>query len=152
MTTVRALLDEIRLPQFGFRSYTNGEKSSADISSLMAVISGEMRRGQIFQKEDLLQPAPDEEYVDPIEMETAPWEYGPSEIDGEQRPQIYGSDELQASINALVDEFQDIFRQDLDPEPARLSPLKFEIDETKWCTNTNRERIRNSSIVNHKKT
>ena len=61
MTTVKALLDEIKLPRFGFRTYTNGEKSSADISSLMADISGEMRREKIFQKEDLLQPAPDEE-------------------------------------------------------------------------------------------
>eukprot|EP00597_Dinobryon_sp_UTEXLB2267_P010796 CAMPEP_0170101898 /NCGR_PEP_ID=MMETSP0020_2-20130122/2534_1 /TAXON_ID=98059 /ORGANISM="Dinobryon sp., Strain UTEXLB2267" /LENGTH=149 /DNA_ID=CAMNT_0010325085 /DNA_START=285 /DNA_END=731 /DNA_ORIENTATION=+ len=83
-------------------------------------------------------------------MEAAPWEHKlPTEHAGEQRPQVFGSIGLKASINALVDEFPDIFRQDLNPEPARLPPMTFEVDETKWCTNANRQRIRNSSITNH---
>jgi hypothetical protein len=67
---------------------------------------------------------------------------------GGQRPQVFGDDVLKALINALVDEYQDIFRSDLNPEAARLPPMKFNVDEAKWQTNSNRERIRNSSIVN----
>jgi hypothetical protein len=150
VTSVQSLLNHIRIPEFGVRTYTNVVNTTADRPRLTAVIAGEMRRGQIFQKDELLTPAPDEEYVDPIEMEAAPWEHNlPTEHAGEQRPQVFGSIGLKASINALVDEFPDIFRQDLNPEPARLPPMKFEVDETKWCTNANRQRIRNSSITNH---
>jgi hypothetical protein len=55
-------------------------------------------------KEKLLTFAPVKEYVDPIEMETAPWEHNlPSEHAGERWTQVFGSKGLKASINALVD-------------------------------------------------
>ena len=83
-------------------------------------------------------------------MEASSWEYSHSELEGEQRSQVYESNELKASINAIIDELHDIFRQDLDPEPVCLTPMKLKIDIENGVQ-TIKERIRNSSIVNHKK-
>ena len=123
----------------------------ADRPRLTEVVAGEMRRGRIFKKEELLTPAPDEVYVDPKEDDVTPWETNILRNSvGAVRPEVFGDDVLKASINALVNEYTDIFRSDLNPEAARLPPMKFDVDEAKWQTSSNRERIRNSSISNQK--
>ena len=150
MTSIEALLEHVKVPTFGVTSYMKVVNATADIPRSIEVVAGEMQRGRIFKKEELLTPAPDEEYVDPMEQDVAPWETNVTcNTVGELRPQVFGDDVLKASINALVDEYLDIFRSDLNPEAARLPPMKFEVDETKWHTSSNRERIRNSSVVNH---
>jgi hypothetical protein len=151
MTSVEALLEHVKVPTFGVTSYTKVVNAMADRPRLTEVVAGEMRRGRIFKKEELLTPAPDEEYVDPKEDDVTPWETNILRNSvGAVRPEVFGDDVLKASINALVNEYTDIFRSDLNPEAARLPPMKFDVDEAKWQTSSNRERIRNSSISNQK--
>jgi len=67
MTSVEALLEHVKVHTFDVTSYTKVGNAMADRPRLAEVVSGEMRRGRIFKKEELLTSAPDEEYLDPKE-------------------------------------------------------------------------------------
>jgi hypothetical protein len=103
MTSVEALLEHVQVPNFGVTSYTKVVNAMADRPRLTEVVSGEMRRGRIFKKEELLTSAPDEEYLDPKEDKVTPWEKPvPRDTCGVQRPEVFEDEVLKASINALV--------------------------------------------------
>jgi hypothetical protein len=46
--------------------------------------------------------------------------------------QIYGSADFQSAIGQLCRDFADIFCREVKSEPARVEPLKVEIDWDKW--------------------
>jgi hypothetical protein len=48
------------------------------------------------------------------------------------RPQVFGSARLQKGLNDLLNEFSHIFAVDLPPEPAKLKPIRFKLDERGW--------------------
>jgi len=73
-SSVEALLEHVRVSTFGVSSNTRVVNAIADRPSLSEAVAGEMRRGQIFHKEELLTPEPDEEYVNPKEQDVTPWE------------------------------------------------------------------------------
>jgi hypothetical protein len=148
MSSVEALLNHVRIPVFGMPSKPRFANATAERPRLMEHVSVILRRGQVFRKEDLLTPSPDEIFSDPKDEETPPWEEEVPDTGTAPRPKVHGDKMMQERINALVQEYQGIFKSDLNPEPARLPPMKIEVDEIQWHTNVNRERIRQSSITN----
>jgi hypothetical protein len=92
MTSVEALLEHVKVPTFGVTSYTKVVNAMADIPRLTEVVSGEMRRGRIFNKEKFLALAPDKEYVDPKEDDVTPWETNIlRDSVGAVRPEVSGA-------------------------------------------------------------
>ena len=86
-----------------------------------------------------------------------PWEESDVETTGSDHPaarqenesfaaSITGSAEFIADVDALLEEYRDIFSSDLGAEPADLPPLDVEIDTAKWHAPKNQGRARNQSI------
>ena len=145
--TTRALLETVvTAPAVAKNSWhqpvpTIATYPTADRPTLMVAAVREFKQGTLLRKEDLLTPTPDEDYDDPLEGDMNPWEEYERNSTAEAKPQIFGPPELQLKLIALVNEFADVFRQELNAEPARLPPLKLEIDVSKWEQPANRERI-----------
>ena len=72
-----------------------------------------------------------------------PWENnGTGESDKEILPHIEGNESLKASLTALCQEYSDIFRTKVKPEPAQVTPLNLEVDDNLWYKPCNRNPAR----------
>ena len=60
---------------------------------------------------------------------------------------IDGSPELQHKIRTLLQKYKNVFSSKLPTQPARVQPLAFQIDETKWKLPCNREPPRRQSLT-----
>jgi hypothetical protein len=56
----------------------------------------------------------------------------PLSLVGELPTDIQGSDSFQSAVRQLLDEFRDVFSKTLSEEPARVTPLRLEVDHTRW--------------------
>ena len=111
-------------------------------------------------KSDFLSPEPDEDFVDPEEEYRMPWEESDGETGSDHQAarqenesfaasiglEVTGSAEFIADLDALLEEYRDIFSSDLGAEPADLPPLDVEIDTAKWHAPKNQGRARNQSV------
>ena len=116
---------------------------------------------EVLSKSDFLTPEPDEDFVDPEDAYRMPWEeieesrgkgFGNPTVgrDGTTGAviglEVTGSDNFIARANELVEEYQDVFSRELNPEPADLPPLDVPIDTKKWHSPKNQGRARNQSV------
>jgi hypothetical protein len=58
------------------------------------------------------------------------------------RPALAGNPTFQSKINKLIDEFKDIFQNELSSEPARVTPMQIKVNLEKWQQAKNRTRTR----------
>jgi transposase InsO family protein len=61
--------------------------------------------------------------------------------------QIDGSPDLQHKIRTLLQKYKKVFSSKLPTQPARVVPLVFQVDETKWKLPCNREPPRRQSLT-----
>ena len=60
---------------------------------------------------------------------------------------VFGSPEFQTHCNKLLVEFKDIFSREVQTEPAKVSPFKFNVNLSEWHTNRNRSGRRNYDLT-----
>ena len=60
---------------------------------------------------------------------------------------VHGSGALQREIRALLKKYKGVFSSKLPTQPARVKPLAFQVDETKWKLPCNREPPRRQSLT-----
>ena len=60
---------------------------------------------------------------------------------------VHGSENLQREIRALLEKYKGVFSSRLPTHPARVQPLVFNIDESKWKLPCNREPPRRQSLT-----
>ena len=60
---------------------------------------------------------------------------------------VHGNQTLQRDIRTLLKKYKGVFSSKLPTQPARVQPLAFQIDETKWKMPCNREPPRRQSLT-----
>ena len=114
-------------------------------------------------KSDFLSPEPDDDFIDPGDDYRMPWENDPDE-GADNRDlnesankdtdsfaasiglEVFGSVRFIDMVDALLEEYADVFSTELGIEPADLPPLDVEIDVKKWHCPKNQGRARNQSV------
>jgi DNA-directed RNA polymerase subunit H (RpoH/RPB5) len=74
------------------------------------------------------------------ERDDAPWDLpqiSSNDIDPLSLITIEGTDTLRAGLQALIQEFGDVFRTTVAPEPADLPPMVLQVNATMWQTSKN---------------
>ena len=61
--------------------------------------------------------------------------------------QLYGTPEMKQRLQALCEEFHDVFSTELKPEPALLPPLELTVNEDEWHSSKNRTAPRMQSAA-----
>eukprot|EP01034_Spumella_vulgaris_P034740 gene34740-42849_t len=113
-------------------------------------------------KSDFLSPEPDEDFLDPGDDYRMPWEEDPDGGVDKGLPEstrkdndtfaasigleVTGTAQFIALVDALLEEYSDVFNTELGEEPADLPPLDVEIDVKKWHCPKNQGRARNQSV------
>ena len=87
----------------------------------------------------LKRAAPDEDEIDAASSDTfLPWSAESFDSDPLSKVNIFGDDIQRKLILDLCIEFRDIFRNELDEEPAKVPPFTLNVDDTKWRVKKNR--------------
>jgi hypothetical protein len=60
---------------------------------------------------------------------------------------IEGSEQLKLHLRSLCEEFREIFRQEVKPTPASVTPITFDVDKVKWDRPVNRRPARPVSVT-----
>ena len=95
----------------------------------------------IYTKEELLTSEVDDDGIIWVETEY-PWDHDATEaidhfdIEGDSGPEphVAGTPELQAKLRTLIKEYRHIFSEELRPNPALVSPLALQVDQSTWRT------------------
>jgi len=127
------------------------EAGSPAVSEALSRISA--LYSQLYRKEDLLDVEHDDDFVDPEMEPQEPWlnekvgaATSTSLESDPNLPLLYGSEALKSKLRAIVLHYRTAFSNDLRPEPARVNPMKIEVDETLWHSPKNRGPYRPQSI------
>jgi plasmid stability protein len=60
---------------------------------------------------------------------------------------IEGSEQLKLHSRSFCEEFREIFRQEVKPSPARVTPITFDVDKVKWGRPVNLRQARLVSVT-----
>jgi hypothetical protein len=97
-----------------------------------------------FEQEDMGVPEK-EDSIDEALQEKSPTVEEPSQ----PAPIIEGPESLQKALRALVAKYIDLLQSEVSKEPARVAPLKLNVDETRWtlpgAKNTQRYRTQSAA-------
>jgi hypothetical protein len=92
--------------------------------------------GDVVDKLDLIDAVDNSDYITWPEN---PFDTPEEEHSGHflERIDIQGSEGLQTSLKKLCQSFPEIFLEQVQRNPARVTPMKLEVDKTKWETKDN---------------
>ena len=91
---------------------------------------GHLPHYEIKHRDELLDStvAPDEDSI-PIDDAEPP---DPVAREPDAEPQVFGTPQLQRRLRRLIAKHKHIFATSLSPEPAKVTPISFSIDASKW--------------------
>ena len=112
-------------------------------------LRGDVKNGDIFSKEELLQYTDDgyreEDLInDPRNDPVVGDSHG--QKNEHLLVEVHGSPELQQRIRNVVSKYKDVFSTTLPEQPARVTPLKFDVPENQWHMPGNQLPHRRQSI------
>ena len=107
----------------------------------VAPLHDNVRNGDLFTKSELLQHSDDgfdyDDFInDPSDDPTI--DVGAGSTDEYLQVQVHGSPEFQTRIRAVLQRYKKVFSSTLPAQPARVTPLRLDINESEWHKNVNR--------------